>query len=112
MVQRNLVISRSAGQALLFERLKPSARRPSLKTPAALRTCQADYNLYFNTAQPGWGRKHIDAQRAFGIEQHSIEADPKFRDPAKDDFSLPPDSPALKLGFKPIDLSTVGPRRK
>ncbi|HOD84136.1 MAG: hypothetical protein BWX88_04997 [Planctomycetes bacterium ADurb.Bin126] len=111
VVQRNLVVSRSAGQALLFERLKTPARRPSLKTPAALRTCQADYNLYFNAAQPGWGRKHIDAQRAFGIEQHSIEADPKFRDAARDDFSLSDGSPALKLGFKPIDLSTVGPRK-
>ena len=76
-----------------------------------LRTCKADNNLYFNTAEPGWGQKHLDAQRPFGIEQHSVEADPQFRNPVQDDFHLPPDSPALKLGFQPIDISTIGPRK-
>jgi hypothetical protein len=77
-----------------------------------LRTCKADNNLYFNTAEPGWGLKHLGAQRQFGIEQHSVEADPQFRNAAKDDFRLAPDSPALKLGFQPIDISQVGPRNK
>ena len=34
-----------------------------------------------------------------------------FVDPAKGDFALRPGSPALELGFVPIDLSGVGPRR-
>ena len=42
---------------------------------------------------------------------HSVIADPRFVDPDRFDFRLKPDSPALKLGFKPIDMSTVGPRR-
>jgi hypothetical protein len=33
-----------------------------------------------------------------------------FVDPGNDDYSLKPDSPALKLGFKPIDMSEVGLR--
>jgi hypothetical protein len=110
-VQRNIIVSRIAGQNLLHERLQPVAARAGMTTPAALRTCAADYNLYFNSAEPGWGRKHLDAQRQFGIERHSVEADPRFRNPANNDFSLPPDSPALQLGFKPIDLSAVGPRK-
>jgi len=110
IVQRNIIVSRIAGQALLHERTSPVAKKPQLTAPAALRTCKADYNLYFNTAEPGWGQKHLDAQRQFGIEQHSVEADPRFRDPAKDDFGLPPDSPALELGFQPIDIATAGPR--
>ena len=32
----------------------------------------------------------------------------RFMDPAKKDFRLRPDSPAWKLGFKPIDLTDVG----
>lgn len=109
-VQRNIIVSRTAGQALLYERAKPSPKKAQLREPAVLRSCAADHNLYFNSAEPGWGQRHIDAQRAFGIERHSIEADPKFHDPAKDDFGLAPDSPALKLGFGPIDISAVGPR--
>ena len=109
-MQRNIIVSRIAGQTLLTERQKPSAKKALEQAPAALRTCAADYNLYCNTAAPGWGQKHLDAQRHFGIEQHSIEADPQFRNPAQDDFRPAPDSPALKLGFQPIDISKVGPR--
>lgn len=46
-----------------------------------------------------------------GYEKHSIIADPKFRDLKKFDFTLASDSPALSMGFKPIDLSDVGPRK-
>lgn len=110
IVQRNIIVSRTAGQTLLHERTKPSPKKAQLREPAVLRSCAADHNLYFNTAEPGWGQRHIDAQRAFGIERHSVEADPLFRDPAKDDFRLAPNSPAQKLGFEPIDISNVGPR--
>jgi hypothetical protein len=47
--------------------------------------------------------------RAQGEDQHSIVADPKFVDPAKDDYRLRPDSPARKLGFKPIPIEKIGP---
>lgn len=110
IVQRNLIVSRIAGQALLHERAKPSPKRSQLKEPALLRSCSADHNLYFNTADPGWGQRHLDAQRPFGIEQHSTDADPQFRDPVRDDFGLMPNSPAFTLGFQPIDISKVGPR--
>jgi len=35
-------------------------------------------------------------------------ADPGFVDPSKDDYRLKPDSPALKLGFKPFDFTRAG----
>ena len=35
-----------------------------------------------------------------------------FKDAAKQDFRLQPGSPANTLGFKPINLSTVGVRAK
>ena len=45
-----------------------------------------------------------------GQDPHSLVADPLFTDPQAGDFTLSPDSPAFALGFKPIDLSTVGVR--
>lgn len=50
--------------------------------------------------------------QANGQDPHSLVADPRFADPANGDFTLASDSPAWPLGFKPIDLSTVGPRPK
>jgi Right handed beta helix region len=71
-----------------------------------------DSNLYWNAAGrpvtfPGgsaqqWVRR--------GFDRHSLIADPKFRDPDKGDFALVEDSPALKLGFKPFDVASAGPR--
>ncbi len=49
--------------------------------------------------------------RAAGQELGSAVADPRFADPAHFDFTLAKDSPALALGFRPIDVSDVGPRR-
>jgi hypothetical protein len=50
-------------------------------------------------------------QTASGKDTGSLIADPKFADPAKNDFSLPSPSPAVqKIGFVPLDLHDVGPR--
>ncbi|NOX56009.1 MAG: hypothetical protein GXP27_16520, partial [Planctomycetes bacterium] len=38
----------------------------------------------------------------------SIIADPKFRDPLHRDFRLPPDSPAISIGFRPFDSTEAG----
>jgi hypothetical protein len=42
-----------------------------------------------------------------GYDIHSVYADPMFVDPDNFDFRLKPESPALKFGFKPIDMSGV-----
>lgn len=52
----------------------------------------------------------LEGWRALGQDRHSLVADPRFADLAARDFALSPDSPALELGFQPIDLSDVGPR--
>ena len=48
--------------------------------------------------------------QAMGRDMYSIVANPKFKNLNKRDLRLATDSPALKLGFVPIDLSKVGPR--
>lgn len=47
--------------------------------------------------------------QALGGDRHSIIADPKFVAPEKNDYRLQPDSPAWKLGFKPIPVERIGP---
>ena len=53
----------------------------------------------------------LEQIRSFGMDEDSIIADPKFKDAANYDFSLEADSPAIALGFKPIDISDVGIRK-
>ena len=48
--------------------------------------------------------------QALGYDQHSIVADPGFKDPDNGDFSLPDDSPARLIDFKPFPLDEAGPR--
>ena len=77
-----------------------------------------DHNLYFD-ARPGTTSDSIRFSgasladwRKRGHDTTSVIADPLFEAPAQFDFRLKKDSPALKLGFKPIDLTTVGVRKK
>ena len=75
-----------------------------------------DQNLYFDTrlaANPDTLRfagASLAEWRKRGHDRHSVIADPLFVAPEKNNFHLSETSPALELGFKPIDLSTVGPR--
>jgi hypothetical protein len=57
-----------------------------------------------------WPKGPPEAWAAMGLDKDSVVADPLFVDPEKSDFTLRPESPALKLGFRPLDLSKVGPR--
>jgi len=64
-------------------------------------------NLFWN---PGGTTGLPEKWKEQGLDKDSVIADPLFVDPDKGDFTLKPDSPALKLGFQPIDVSKVGPR--
>jgi hypothetical protein len=78
-----------------------------------------DYNLYYKASgdhrvtmgighggKPGYDS--FKDWQEFGLDQHSMVADPMFVDPQKGDFTLKPKSPAFKLGFIPIDTSQIG----
>ena len=64
--------------------------------------CRLDENIYFCPADPHWADKHFEEQRQHGVEQGSRQVDPQFAAAEKGDFRLPPDSPAIELGFEPI----------
>jgi hypothetical protein len=66
-------------------------------------------NVYWSTAgAPKFMDMDFAAWKTKGNDVGSIVADPLFVDAANDDFRLRPDSPALKLGFKPIDPAETG----
>ncbi len=78
-------------------------------------TFEVDYNVYYNPLLPvdsvRFGEETWGQWQARGKDRHSVYADPLFMNPAEGDFRLRPESPALRLGFEPIDMRTVGPRR-
>ena len=66
-------------------------------------------NLYWNTSGPvRFGGDDLAGWRRRGHDLRGQVANPKFTDPRNGDFSLPPDSPALAMGFQPIDRGQIG----
>jgi len=48
--------------------------------------------------------------QTLGYDQHTVIADPGFKDPPNGDFRLSEGSPASQIGFKPFALDKAGPR--
>lgn len=91
-------------------------QNPNIGTqPTFTSTFDADYNIYYNPLQSleslRFNGLTWDEWHQKGKDVHSLYTDPMFVNPGKYDFTLKPGSPALKLGFKNIDRSEVGPRK-
>jgi hypothetical protein len=86
----------------------------------AMSNMTVDDNLYWHTAYPDpastlrfaptqdpttWAQWQQNSK-----DGHGLIADPLFADAEAFNFTLLPNSPALALGFVPIDTSDVGPR--
>lgn len=83
------------------------------------KTTLCDWNVYFNpgkklddvkfgTQKASWK----EWREKFGQDINSVYEDPLFKDIDRRDFTLLKRSPALKMGFRQIDLSQVGPRKR
>ena len=77
---------------------------------------QCDHNLIYHFDHPlltGLSKvppeKQWEEWQKLGFDRNSLVADPLFVDPENDDYRLRPDSPAFKLGFKPIPVDEIGP---
>jgi parallel beta-helix repeat protein len=68
-------------------------------------TIEIDRNIYFNSSDPKAADEYLDWARKSGNEKNSIQADPLFDSIENGVFRLKPDSPALKLGFRPFVLN-------
>jgi hypothetical protein len=111
IVRRNLFVSVEPRYPILFEYDRPWQKQGRPMPPSQLSACQSDHNLYWNPSNPAWADAFLATQRGRGIEQHSVFADPRLRDPKGNDFTFPADSPAAALGIEPIDVSAAGPAR-
>jgi len=69
-----------------------------------------DNNLYWNSSEGDikFVGMSFEEWQAKGNDRHSIIADPMLVDTKDHNVRIMPDSPALKIGFKPIDMSKVG----
>ena len=69
-------------------------------------------NCYWKTGKGAvdFAGLSFDAWRERGRDEGSLIADPHFKNAPAADFRLPPESPALKTGFKPFDYSRAGVR--
>jgi hypothetical protein len=74
--------------------------------------CKTEFrrNLYWDVSgqEPSFSGVSFAAWQATGRDQDSRIADPQFVDAAGHDFRLQPTSPALALGFQPIDVRQAG----
>jgi hypothetical protein len=75
-------------------------------------------NLYWDTrlatdvSRLKFAGATLEQWHARGHDTNSLVVDPKIQDAAKDDFRLQPGSPVEKLGFRPMEPSSVGVRAK
>jgi parallel beta-helix repeat protein len=108
----NNFANNSTGQTLqrnIFAYSDPAAM---LLSPGRLdeNVIRIDRNLYFHAGKEPLirGASSFSQWQKRGFDRNSLIADPCFVDPAHDNYALRPDSPAFKLGFEPIDTSSVG----
>ncbi|MFC7338702.1 right-handed parallel beta-helix repeat-containing protein [Haloferula chungangensis] len=75
---------------------------------ARIEDIEVDHNIYFCPARPGLAEETLKNNQSKGADTNSRAVDPLFVDPENGDFRFKPDSPALKMGIKPIDFSKIG----
>ena len=103
--------TKGAAKADIYQVIYPPLNGPIMQ--------EIDYNVFFNdigeffaTVTPrgskGGIRYTLDQWRKLGFDQHSVYADPMFVDPDNGDYHVKPNSPALKLGFRNLDVSSAG----
>jgi hypothetical protein len=92
-----------------------SPRAALLKTNKGESIAECDFNVYyFQTAGAklkvtGVENESFLKWREMGFDTHSKVVDPMFVDFGNGNYRLKAESPALALGFKPIDTSRIGP---
>jgi len=81
------------------------------------RLAESDYNVFFHAGGKELSIEGVPGAETFaqwqklGYDTHSLVADPLFVNLEKGDYRLKPNSPAFKLGFRPIDISKIGLKR-
>lgn len=79
---------------------------------ALAKDANTDFNIYYSAGDPRVSQSVLDKKQSEGVDAHSLAVDPLFVDPENGDFRFHPDSPALKLGIVPLDVSKAGLLKK
>ncbi|MBP1840073.1 right-handed parallel beta-helix repeat-containing protein [Formosa algae] len=81
------------------------------RIPATMKDVDSDFNIYYNKADNSIAEKTLKSLQAEDYsDQHSVATDPMFIDIEHGDFRFQPNSPALKMGIIPIEVSEIGLR--
>ena len=67
-----------------------------------------DGNVYFSQGVSEESAEVLEKLRALGYAENSIYSDPLLEDWDNEDFRLKPDSPAVKMGIKSLDVREMG----
>ncbi|WP_146402561.1 right-handed parallel beta-helix repeat-containing protein [Planctomycetes bacterium CA13] len=112
-IKRNIFYSSSATCTFIDE-LPPGKGRTSEdrrgRKLAKSMDADTDYNIYYCAEDNSLSETMLNKQQSDGVDAHSVAIDPLFVDPENGDFRFKLESPALKLGITPIDLSQIGLR--
>jgi len=110
-IKRNIFYS-SNEECIFIDELPPGKGKKTEdrrgRELARSKDADTDYNIYYCAGDPELGKKTLEKQQRDGVDAHSLAADPLFVDVENGDLRLRPDSPAFKLGFKPIDITKIG----
>jgi parallel beta-helix repeat protein len=110
-VKRNIFYA-STTECTFIDELQPGKKNNTEDSRgrkiAQVKDADCDYNIYFCAADPELGAESLKTYRSKGVDAHSQAADPMFMDPENGDFRFKPNSPALKMGIVPIDMSLIG----
>lgn len=111
--ETNVILSRvEEHRSVIFEKNIVLSNNGDILSPNWIKgDAWLDYNTYWdiNNVPMRFSGLPFDEWRAKkGQDRHSQTADPLFVDARKFDFRLLPESPALALGFEPIDTSRAG----
>lgn len=75
---------------------------------ARMKDIDSDNNIFYCKKDLSLSNKVLTQLQSDGTDANSIVEDPMFIDPENGDFRFKPNSPALKMGIKPFDISKVG----
>ena len=113
VIKRNIFYSTDKDTVFIDELPPGNDRKTEDRRGRALaraKDADTDYNIYYSTVGLALAKAMLERQQGDGVDAHSLAVDPLFVDPENGDFRLKPNSPALKLGFVPFDMSKVGLR--
>ncbi|WP_405603920.1 right-handed parallel beta-helix repeat-containing protein [Polaribacter sp. Asnod1-A03] len=76
---------------------------------ATMKDVDSDYNIYYCKNDNSVAENALSSlQKRDNSDKNSKATDPLFMDPENGDFRFKPDSPAIKMGIIPIDVSKIG----